>query len=170
MYNSIFLSGLEFKCAARDFLCPWHWLHMDFITVCKRNLRRLYFYTCLSVHRGGGWYPSMHCRFLSTGVVSQHALQVSRPTPRGEVEGSGLKGGGSPGPHPGGLQAHTWGWVSQHALRQTPLQADGYCCGQYASCWNAFLLFEIVHKGSYCLFSFRIGIENHKHIVCTVMN
>ena len=51
------------------------------------------------------------------GVVSQHALQVSRPTPRGEVEKSGqgrgvfrptLKGevkgsgrGGSPGPHPG---------------------------------------------------------------------
>ena len=32
-------------------------------------------------------------------VVSQHALQFSRPTPRVEVEGSGL--GGSPGPHPG---------------------------------------------------------------------
>ena len=35
--------------------------------------------------------------------------------------------GVSPGPHPGGLQAHTWGvsrptpkGVSQHALRQTP--------------------------------------------------
>ena len=34
------------------------------------------------------------------GVVSQHALQGSRPTPRGEVEGSVLRG--SPGPHPGG--------------------------------------------------------------------
>ena len=34
------------------------------------------------------------------GVVSQHALQVSRPTPKEEVEGSGL--GGSLGPHPGG--------------------------------------------------------------------
>ena len=41
---------------------------------------------------------------------------VSRPTPRGEVEGSGVCG--SPGPHPGGklrglacvgLQAHTQG-------------------------------------------------------------
>ena len=92
------------------------------------------------------------------GVVSQHALQVSRPTPRGklrglvrgvsrptskgELEGSGLGGspdphpGGSPGPHHGGLQAHTQGGVSQHALRQTP---NGYCCGQYASYWNAFL-------------------------------
>ena len=41
-----------------------------------------------SVHGGGGV------------VVSQHALQVSRPTPKGEVEGSGL--GGCPDPHPGG--------------------------------------------------------------------
>ena len=62
---------------------------------------------------------------VSMGMVSKHALQVSRPKPRGEVEGSGWriskpipKGevvwpGGSPGPHPG------WGCVSQHALRQT---------------------------------------------------
>ena len=35
---------------------------------------------------------------LSTGRgVSQRALQISRPTPRGEVEGSGQ--GVSPGPH-----------------------------------------------------------------------
>ena len=33
-------------------------------------------------------------------MVSQHALQVSRPTPKGEVKGSGR--GGSPCPHPGG--------------------------------------------------------------------
>ena len=39
-----------------------------------------------------GWYPSMPCRFPG-------------PTPRGEVEESGQ---GS-GPHPGGLQVHTWG-------------------------------------------------------------
>ena len=38
-----------------------------------------------------------------SGVVSQHALQVSRPIPSGEVEGSGPRG--SPGPHPGG----SWG-------------------------------------------------------------
>ena len=82
--------------------------------------------------------------FMGRGV-SQHPLQVSRPTPRGggEVEGSGLEG--SLGPHPegvsrptpggevsrstsGGLQAHTLGrvsrptprGVSQHTLRQTP--------------------------------------------------
>ena len=37
---------------------------------------------CLS----GGCYPSMPCS-RSRGVVSQHALQVSRSTPKGEVEG-----------------------------------------------------------------------------------
>ena len=30
------------------------------------------------------------------------------------------------------------GLVSQHALRQTPPGRDGYCCGRYASYWNAF--------------------------------
>ena len=71
--------------------------------------------------------------FCSGGrrVASQHALQVSRPTPRG---GSWVVWpGGSPDPHPGGKlrslaggglhpggsQAHTQG-VSQHALKQTP--------------------------------------------------
>ena len=75
-------------------------------------------------------------------VVSQHALQVSRPTPRGEVEGSGQgvsrptpRGvsrptprrslgphpGGSPGPHPEECvyPGPHLGGVSQHALRQT---------------------------------------------------
>ena len=40
-------------------------------------------------------------------MVSQHALQVSRPTPRGEVEGY-LAGGGSPGPHPRGKVSGIW--------------------------------------------------------------
>ena len=77
--------------------------------------------------RGG--IPAYPAACLQWGVVSQHALQVSRPTPRGEVEGSGLvvsrptprglqahtwgvsrpNPGGSPGPHLEGLQAHTWG-------------------------------------------------------------
>ena len=87
------------------------------------------------------------------GVVSQHALQVSRPTPRGEVEGSGLGGspgphfGGSPGPHLGGLQAHTWRGLQVHTQGGIPActeadtpPADGYCCRWYASYWNAFLL------------------------------
>ena len=72
--------------------------------------------------------------FCSWGVVSQQALQVSRPKPRGGVEGSGLGGVSRPTPRgeveesglrglqvytQGGSQAHTHG-VSQHALKQTP--------------------------------------------------
>ena len=53
------------------------------------------------------WYPSMPCSRSWGGGVTQHALQVSRPTPRWEVEGSGQ--GGSPGPHPGGVSRPTPG-------------------------------------------------------------
>ena len=60
---------------------------------------------------------------------------VSRPTPRGEVMGSGQ-----------GVSRSTpkGGAVSQHALRQTlppPPQPGGYCSGRYASYWNAFLYY-----------------------------
>ena len=67
----------------------------------------------------------MPCRSPGEGVcASQHALQVSRPTPREELEGSGwgvprptTRGGELRGlawvvSRPilrGGLQAHTWG-------------------------------------------------------------
>ena len=49
-----------------------------------------------------GGYPSMPCRFPGPhpgGKLRDLAGGVSRPTPKGEVEGSGL--GGSPGPHLG---------------------------------------------------------------------
>ena len=110
---------------------------------------------------GWGWYPSMHCR--SPG-----------PYPGGEVEESGLGGpgphpGGSPGPHPegspgphlGDLQAHTWGgasrltprgWVGIPAFTEADNPADGYCCGRYASYWNAFLFPYLTT--AYKLFSF----------------
>ena len=68
---------------------------------------------------------------------------ISRPTPKGEVDGSGLCG----------LQAHTWGW-EWGVSRPTPGgcipacteadPSDGYCCGWYASYWNAFL-FTLFH-------------------------
>ena len=53
--------------SSRKFL-PYNFLAVIFIAR-KQSLRRLCFYTCQSVHGGG--------------VVSQHALQVSRPTPGG---------------------------------------------------------------------------------------
>ena len=106
---------------------------------------------------------------LSMGVgvcVSQHAFQVSRPTPKGELEGSGqgglqahtLWGGskgphleGSPGPHlgvsrptPRGVSRPTRGVYPRMHWGRAPL-ADGYCCGPYASSWNAFLLYWRFH-------------------------
>ena len=72
---------------------------------------------------------------------------VSRPTPRGEVEGSGL---GDSRPTPGGISRSILG-VSQHALRQIPSSGQlllwavrillecilvEVCCHQSIECWH----------------------------------
>ena len=97
------------------------------ITAHKRSLRKLCFYICLSVILfTGGWYPSMHGRFLSTGgwYFSMHCRSpgpyplgklrglawgrgVSRPTPGGKLRG--LAWGGLQAHTQRGFQAHTWG-------------------------------------------------------------
>ena len=70
-------------------------IQVSIFTVRKRSLRRLCFYTCLSFCSRGrgspGPYPKGRLRCLAGGV--------SRPIPRGEVEGFGR----------GGLQAHIQG-------------------------------------------------------------
>ena len=86
-----------------------------------------------------------------------HALQVSRPTPRGEVEGSGKgggvvsrptprgevegsgKGGWSPGPHPGvgGVEGSGLGGLQPHTRGVSRPTIAG---GQHTSYWNALLL------------------------------
>ena len=100
-----------------------------------------------SVYGGGG------------GEVSQHALQVSRPTPRGEIKGSGQEGVSRP--RPGGLQVHTWGvfrptpgGVSQHAQRQTPQQmaiaAGGtHPSGMHSCIWIG--IYSVLVSSSRCL-------------------
>ena len=65
---------------------------------------------------GSGW-----------GCPGPHWGGVSRPRPGGRL-GSGQ----------GGVQAHTWGCIPACTEVDTP-PADGYCCGRYASYWNAFL-------------------------------
>ena len=78
--------------------------------------------------------------FLHVSVIL-FTRRDSRSTPRGGGWGvwlGGLKAhtqGESPSPHPGGC-------VSQHVLRQTLPPADGFCYGQYASYWNAFLFYK----------------------------
>ena len=57
-------------------------------------------------------------------MVSQHALQVSRPTARREVKGSDL--GGSPDPHPGGkLRGLAWGGLQAHTQEEVEGSALG---------------------------------------------
>ena len=29
VYKSVLVSGLKFNCMVGDFLCPWHWVHID---------------------------------------------------------------------------------------------------------------------------------------------
>ena len=98
------------------------------------KLRRLCFYTCVSVHRGGlpqcmlGYHhpspppPEAGTSPEQTPPRSRHPREQTPPLP-----GSRPPRAVSP---PG----------SKHPprSRQPPL-ADGYCCGRYASYWNAFL-------------------------------
>ena len=111
---------------------------------------------CHSVHRGGGCYPSMHFRWYLSMPCGRCPGRVAgfQAHTQGEVEGD--LAGGSPGPHPRGiwggsgqegLQAHTWGCLSQHALIQTPPWR--------LECWNAFLFHNAI------LF---VDISNHAYI------
>ena len=95
-----------------------------------------------------GWYPSMLCRFpgphpggevevsgqgglqAHTWVSPDPHLGVSRPTP---------SRGGLQAHTQGGLQTHTWGVYPSMYWSRPPQSPDGYCCGRYASYWNAFL-------------------------------
>ena len=130
---------------------------------------------------GGGWYSSMHCRWYPSmpcsrspegglllggevpglgglllggvsaprGVCSHGGLP--RPTPKGEVEGSG------PGPHPRrklrGIRSRPTpkGEIEGNQIQTTP--PDNHCCGRYASYWNAFLLLILFHYDSFTVVS-----------------
>ena len=114
------------------------------ITARKRSLGQgnIFAPVCHSV-QGGGWYPSMHCR-------SYHSMPCSS-----------LLGGGEVGGIPAclaGFQAYTQGWCLGGSGQGVPAlegaaqgdacsgggvwtPRDGYCCGRYASYWNAFLFY-----------------------------
>ena len=116
------------------------------------NIFRSVYQEFCSLGGSPGLHPRGRLRCLFGGIprptpkgeVEGLAGGVSRPTPRGEVEGSGWEGVSRS--TPGGLQDHTWGvskprprgCISAYTEADTP-QADGYCCGRYASYWNAFL-------------------------------
>ena len=82
------------------------------------KLRRLYFYTCLSIcSRGWGSAP-LHAGIHPPGTKSRHPLDQKETPPPTKSR------------HPVGPKA------------DTPPQ-DGYCCGRYASYWNALLLNDV---------------------------
>ena len=114
-----------------------------------------------------GYVFTRVCHSVYRGVVSQHALQV--------VSQHALQQGGV-------LYQHALQVVSQHALqhggcaisaclaaggllpgecllrgawRPPPQEADGYCCGWYASYWNAFL-FQVLFDASVTFEDFHI--------------
>ena len=121
---------------------------------------------CLSMGGGGGWYPSMHYRWYPSmpctrspgGWYPSMPCRFPCPHPRGKSTGIG----GSPGPHPRGKLRGIWsgphprrgvvpapgglllGGVCSQGGGDLPLR-DGYCCGQYASYWNAFLFRLYLH-------------------------
>ena len=119
---------------------------------------------CHSVHRDGVSRPRLR------GEVAGSARGLSRPRPMGgpgpRPRGRGCSGPGSEeksGVCPGGVQAQAHGGVSRPRPRgrgcsgqgcvcipacteaDTPFPppADSYCCGWYASYWNAFLFLII---------------------------
>ena len=82
---------------------------------------------------GGGVSSSPH----RGGRFGSMAGGVSRPTPGGSP---GHTQGGSPGPHPGRCQGPGLGECISACTEADPSPpANGYCCGRYASYWNAFL-------------------------------
>ena len=96
---------------------------------------------------------------------------MSRPRPRGRL---GSLAGGYPGPHWGGgvpgpgpgsvSRPRPGGGVSQHALKQTS-PVDGYCCGRYASYWNAFLLINSFISASLLLGRNTLALINCRTVV-----
>ena len=130
---------------------PPHWILRDkvneravrilleyiLVTACKRSLGQgnIFSSVCQEFCPLGGIPACLaggipaYLAGLPGGWVSQHALQISRPTPKGGGL-RGLAGGGSPGPHPGrGVGGGGLVYPSMHWGRSPPPPpppADGY--------------------------------------------
>ena len=111
-----------------------------------------YVFTGVCLSTGGCLVPG--------GGVGIPACTEAEPPPPGRDRGAWFQGG----------------LVSQHAPRQTPPGRDGYCCGRYASYWNAFLLFFLYlsesniaskwgHRKSNLMFTFRSDKDQRKNSV-----
>ena len=89
LYNSILLTSLEFKCTARDFLCPWHWLLIDFSVIRNCIQKFVLFYTsaCQSTYLSHTHLISdflvinPSCQCCSHLVVKDFSSSKSYPSP-----------------------------------------------------------------------------------------
>ena len=138
-------------------MCNFRKKLIGLVTVRKRSLRRLCFYTCLSVLRGGVRSPGPY-----PGGGWEVWLGASRPIPWGRL--GGLAGGGVSRPIPRGYGPgimdyyNPMGIIPACTEAKSPPSADGYCCGQYASYWNAFLLLDKVMMSCN---QWHIGVQEH---------
>ena len=83
----------------------------------------------------------MPCSRSPWGVLSQHALQVSRPTPKGKFRGIWSRP--TPKGEVEGDLARGWGYLLLAGCLLPGGSHDGYCYLQYASYWNAFLFYNV---------------------------
>ena len=90
-----------------------------------------------------GWHPPPPQVHGPGGVEGPRGCMVP-----GGAWSRGMHGPGEWVHGPGGWVHGPGGLVSQHALRQIPLpgEREGYCCGRYASYWNAFLFCDICFR------------------------
>ena len=141
------------KQTSRWYASYWNAFLFVIITTFKRSLWRLCFYMCLSFcPQGEGCIPAclaglqVHTQGGGWGVWLGGGLQVHT-----QAGGWGVwLLGGWPGPRPGGkLRGLAFGGVTRPTpmgcipacTEAEPPPADGFCCGRYASYWNAFLLY-----------------------------
>ena len=139
-------------------------------TARKRSLRRLYFYTCLSVilfTEGGGCLVG---GVPGPGGLLRRVPDWGVPAPGGLLLGVCSWGGGWCLLGGGGVcSRRKWvgGAYSGGCLVETPPPPprDGYCCWRYASYWNAFLFLKVLVSTDDLSVSFLISDIKEK-LVC----
>ena len=111
--------------------------HIVFITARKRSCGKVMFLqVSLILFTGGVWSRGGAC---SGGVPAPGGVWSWGVPAPGGVWSRGVPALG--GLLPGGA-------CSRGGLVETPLPPDSYCCGQYASYWNAFLFWLSTNIGN----------------------
>ena len=101
--------------------------HLNFYQLQTKFVKVMFLHLSVILFTGG---VKPRPRGVWPGVCPGPHGGVSRPTPEGRL--------GVPRPTPGGVQAPAHGGCIP-ACTEADNPADGYCCGRYASYWNAYL-------------------------------